>query len=360
VSGERTEAATPRKLEQLREQGRAPRSHELGAAIGLLVGCIILQNAAGAGTARLEGLLTGTFTDFGTLGRVQNIDLLWAQQALGKAGETWLLTVAPLLVVLPVLGVGVGFAQGGIFSFKAMLHFDTLNPINGFKRLLSMQSLVGLGRSLMKVALVGVLTWRALQDTAARLPSVDGSTDPHVMAAFIAQAMLNVGIPAAEVLLVLAVADYSYQRWTFSKSARMSKQEVKQEHKQEDGDPMLKGQIRARQRKMAMARRQMSDVPQATVIVTNPTHIAVALKYDRGMTSPKVVAMGADLIAERIKKIAREAGVPLVENVALARGLFKSVEIGDEIPLELYQAVAAVLAYVYALKKKRRAVPLAS
>jgi flagellar biosynthetic protein FlhB len=140
----------------------------------------------------------------------------------------------------------------------------------------------------------------------------------------------------------------------------MSKQEVKQEHKQEDGDPMLKGQIRARQRKMAMARRQMSDVPAATVIVTNPTHIAVALKYDRGMTSPKVVAMGADLIAERIKKIAREAGVPLVENVALARGLFKSVEIGDEIPLELYQAVAAVLAYVYALKKKRRAVPLAS
>jgi flagellar biosynthetic protein FlhB len=354
VSGERTEAATPRRLEQLRGEGRAPRSAELGTSIGLLVGCIILQNSAGAVSTRLIAMLSGTFTDFGTLGRAQNIDVLWAEQALGRAGQTWLLSVAPLLVILPLLGVGIGFAQGGVFSFKAMLHFDTLNPLNGFKRLFSMQSVVGLGRSLAKVVLVGVLTWRALLDTAAQLPTVDGTTDPHVMASFIAQAILNVGLPAAEVLMVLAVMDYAYQRWTFSKSARMSKQEVKEEHKQQDGDPMLKGQIRAKQRKMAMARRQMDDVPQATVIVTNPTHIAVALKYDRGMLSPKVVAMGADLLAQRIKKIASEAGVPMVENVPLARGLYKSVEVGDEIPLELYQAVAEVLAYVYSLKKRRR------
>jgi len=354
VSGERTEAATPRRLEQLRGEGRAPRSHELGASIGLLVGCIILQNSAGAVSTRLLGMLTGAFTDFGRVGRAQDIDVLWAQQALGRAGETWLLSVAPLLVILPLLGVGIGFAQGGVFSFKAMLHFDTVNPLNGFKRLFSMQSVVGLGRSLAKVLLVGVLTWRALLDTAAQLPTVDGSTDPHVMASFIAQAILNVGLPAAEVLMVLAVMDYAYQRWMFSKSARMSKQEVKEEHKQQDGDPMLKAQIRAKQRKMARARRQMDDVPQATVVVTNPTHIAVALKYDRGMASPKVVAMGADLLAQRIKKIAAEAGVPMVENVPLARGLFKSVEIGDEIPLELYQAVAEVLAYVYSLKKRRR------
>jgi flagellar biosynthetic protein FlhB len=354
VSGERTEAATPRRLEQLRGDGRAPRSPELGASIGLLVGCIILQNSAGAVSTRLIALLSGTFTDFGTGGRAQNVDVMWAQQALGKAGQTWLVSMLPLLVILPLLGIGIGFAQGGIFSFKAMLHFDTLNPLNGFKRLFSMQSLVGLGRSLAKVGLVGVLTWRALLDTASQLPRVDGTTDPHVMASFIAQAILNVGLPAAEVLMVLAVLDYAYQRWMFSKSARMSKQEVKEEHKQSDGDPHIKGQMRARQRKMAMARRQMDDVPTATVIVTNPTHIAVALKYDRGMASPKIVAMGADLLAERIKKIAAEAGVPTIENVPLARGLYKSVEVGDEIPLELYQAVAEVLAYVYSLKKKRR------
>jgi flagellar biosynthetic protein FlhB len=165
--------------------------------------------------------------------------------------------------------------------------------------------------------------------------------------------MLNVGLPAAEFMLVLAIADYAYQRWSFVRSARMTKQEVKEENKQAEGDPRVKSQIRARQRKMARARRQLQDVPKATVVVTNPTHIAVALQYERSMRSPKVVAMGADLIAERIKQVAREAGVPLVENVPLARGLFAAVEVGDEIPIELYQAVAEVLAYVYSLKKRR-------
>jgi flagellar biosynthetic protein FlhB len=222
------------------------------------------------------------------------------------------------------------------------------------KRLFSLQSLMGLGRSLAKVGLVGLMTWRGLQETAAALPSIDGSTDPRAMAAFLGQAMMNVGLPAAEVLLVVAVADYAYQRWSFTRSARMSKQDVKEEHKQSEGDPMLKGQIRAKQRAMARQRRQLVDVPQATVVVTNPTHIAVALQYEPGMASPKVLAVGADLIAERIKQVAREAGVPCVENVPLARGLFKSVQVGDEIPVELYQAVAEVLAYVYNLKRKRR------
>jgi flagellar biosynthetic protein FlhB len=354
VTGERTEAATPRKLEKMRGEGQAPRSPELGLSIGLLVACVILQNGAGAAATRMQAFLTGTFRDLGTTGRVQDLDLLWAQQVLGKAGETWLLSVLPLFLVLPALGVGVGFAQGGIFSFKAMMHFGALNPMTGFKKMFSMQSVVGLGKALAKVSLVGVLTWRALQDTAAKLPQVDGSTDPRVLAAFMAQGILDVGLPAAEVLLVLAIADYAYQRWTFSKNARMSKQDVKEEHKSQEGDPMIKSQMRAKQRAMAKQRRQLEDVPQATVVVTNPTHIAVALRYDRGMASPKVVATGGDLIAEQIKKIARAAGVPLVENVALARGLFKAVQVGDEIPVELYQAVAGVLAYVYSLKNRRR------
>jgi flagellar biosynthetic protein FlhB len=354
VSGERTEAATPRRLEQLRSQGRAPRSPELGSTIGLLAGCIILQTTAASAATRLQALLTASFTDFATAGRAQDVDLMWAQTIMGNAGSTWLLSIAPLLLVLPVLGIGIGFAQGGIFSFKSMLHFDSLNPMNGFKRLFSLQALVGLGRSLAKVGLVGALTWKGLNDTAARLPVIDGSTDPRAMAGFIGEAILNVGIPAAEVLLLLAVADYAYQRWNFNRSARMTLQEVKQEHKQQEGDPLLKGQIRAKQRAMAKQRRQLEDVPRATVVVTNPTHIAVALQYEPGMPSPKVVAVGADLIAEKIKKIAREAGVPTVENVPLARGLFKAVHVGDEIPIELYQAVAEVLAYVYNLKRRRR------
>jgi flagellar biosynthesis protein FlhB len=354
VSGERTEAATPRRLDQLRSDGRAPRSPELGASIGLLVACIVLQNTAAGAATRIQSLLTGSFTTFGSTGRAQDADLLWAQNALGNAAQAWLLSVAPLLLVLPILGIGVGFAQGAVFSFKAMLHFSTLNPVAGFKRLLSLQSFVTLGRSLIKVIMVGLLTWRALNDTLARFPTIDGSTDPRAMAGFVAQAMLDVGLPAAEVLLLVAVADYAYQRWQFARSARMSKQEVKEEHKQQEGDPQIKGQIRSKQRAMARQRRQVQDVPTATVVVTNPTHIAVALKYDRGMASPKVIAMGADLIAERIKKIARESGVPCVENVPLARGLYASAQVGDEIPIELYQAVAEVLAYVYSLKARRR------
>jgi flagellar biosynthesis protein FlhB len=354
VSGERTEAATPRRREQLRSEGRTARSPELGPSIGLLAGCVILQLTASATATRLQGLLAGSFSDLAVGGRAHDVDVIWAQQALGKAGEAWLLSLLPLLLLLPALGVGVGFAQGAVFSFKAMLHFETLNPATGAKRLFSMQAVVGLVRSLLKVTVVGFLTWRALQQTLEQMRMIDGSTDSRAMAAFLGQSMLAVGLPAAEVLLVLAIADYAYQRWTFTRQTRMTKQEVKEEHKQQEGDPLVRGRMRARQRKMATTRRQLQAVPSATVVVTNPTHIAVALQYERTMRSPRVVAIGADLVADKIKHIARAAGVPLVENVPLARGLFKSAQVGDEIPLELYQAVAEVLAYVYSLKSRRR------
>jgi flagellar biosynthesis protein FlhB len=354
VSGERTEAATPKRLNELKSQGRSPRSPELGSTIGLLAACIVLQNAAAGAAGRLQGLAAGSFSSLASAGKTPDVDLLWAQQVFGRAGEAWFFSVLPLMLIMPALGIGLGFAQGVTFNFKAMFHFSTLNPMTGVKRLFSMQALMGLGRSLAKVGLVGLMTWRGLNETLARFPMIDGSTDPRAMAAFIAQAMVDVGLPAAEVLLVVAVADYAYQRWSFTRTARMSKQEVKEEHKQQEGDPLLKGQIRAKQRAMARQRRQLQDVPSATVVVTNPTHIAVALQYEPGMSSPKVLAMGADLIAERIKAVAREAGVPCVENVPLARGLFKSVQVGDEIPVELYQAVAEVLAYVFSLKHRRR------
>jgi flagellar biosynthesis protein FlhB len=353
VSGERTEKATPKRLGELRSQGRVTRSSELGPAIGLLVGCVVLQNTASSAGQRLIGLMTGNLSQLATTPG-HDADLLWAQQAVGLAGQAWLLSVVPLMIVLPVLGIGLGFAQGVTFSMKSLFHFSNLNPLNGVKRLMSLQSLVTLGRSVLKIALVGLMTWRTLDETARQFPTIDGSTDPRLMAIFIGQGLLSVALSAAEVLIVVAIADYAYQRWNFNRNAMMSKQEVKEEHKQQDGDPLVKGQIRARQRKMATQRRQLLDVPKATVVVTNPTHIAVALQYERGMASPKVLAMGADLIAQQIKKIAREAGVPQVENVPLARGLYASVEVGQEIPVELYQAVAEVLAYVYSLKAKRR------
>jgi flagellar biosynthetic protein FlhB len=355
VSGERTERATPKKLADLRKEGRVARTPELGPAVGLLVGCIVIQMCANSALQNLIGLFNGSLTQLATIGTARSDpDVLWMQQVIGTAGQAWFLTIAPLLLTLPLLGIGLGFAQGVVFSVKPMFRPSNLNPMNGVKRLFSMQALVTLAKSLVKVALVGLMTWRALDDTIRLLPTIDGSTDPRLMAAFIGSAMINVALSAGEVLLVVAIADYAYQRWSFTRSARMSKEDVKQEHKQQEGDPLIKGQMRSRQRKMALARRQMQDVPEATVVVTNPTHIAVALKYERGMSSPKVMAMGADLLAERIKKIARESGVPCVENVPLARGLYASVEVGQEIPVELYQAVAEVLAYVFNLKNRRR------
>jgi flagellar biosynthetic protein FlhB len=351
MSGERTEAATPRRLARLRGEGRAPRSPELGSTIGLLAGLVLVQATAASAGTRIQAVFNGSLSD---LGSARQGDFLWAEQVLGRAGEAWLLSVAPLLVVLPVLGIGVGFAQGGIFSFKTLFNgWSNLNPANGFKRLLSLQSMVTLGRSLIKVALVGWVTWRGLQQSLERLPEIDGTADPRVLASFIGQSIMDVALPAAEVLLVVAVVDYAYQRWNFSRNARMTKQEVKEEHKQQEGDPLIRGQIRSRQRRMASMRRQLVDVPSAAVVITNPTHFAVALRYERTMLSPKVVAKGADLIAERIKQVARDAGVPIVENKPLARGLYKAVEVGDDIPIELYQAVAEVLAYVFSLKRRR-------
>lgn len=354
MSGERTEQATPKRLSELRGQGRVVRSSELGPAVSLLVGSIVLQMTAGAAAQRIVGLMTGNLSQVATTGAGLDADLAWGQQVMGLAGQAWLFSVVPLMIVIPALGIGLGFAQGVAISFKAMFHFSNLNPMTGVQRLFNLQSLVTLGRSLAKVAMVSLMTWRSMDEFMRQLPTIDGSTDPRLMAAFIGQTLSSVAMSAGEVLMVLAIADYAYQRWSFSRSARMSKQEVKEEHKQQDGDPLVKGQIRARQRKMATQRRQLLDVPKATVVVTNPTHIAVALQYEAGMSSPKVVAMGADLIAQQIKKIAREAGVPCLENVPLARGLYASVEVGQEIPVELYQAVAEVLAYVFSLKNRRR------
>ncbi len=353
MSGERTEAATPRRLAHLREEGRAPRSPDLVSALGLVVGFWALQASGSAVADRLQQLTAGMFQDLATVASIRDPDLQWPQVVMGRAAQAWLLSVAPLLVSLPLLGIGASLAQGPVFSPKALFKgWNRLNPLTGFQRLFSTESAMGLVRSLGKVILVGWVTAQALQSAVERLPRIQASTDPRQMAAFVGEAVVGVGLAGAQVLLILALADFAYQRWSFNRSARMTKQEVKEEYKQQEGDPQLKAQVRSRQRKLAATRRQFLDVPKAAVVLTNPTHLAVALQYDRAMASPRVIARGAGLIAERIKQIARNAGVPVVENKPLARGLYRSTEIGDDIPLELYQAVAEVLAYVFSLRRR--------
>lgn len=357
MSGERTEAATPRRLSTLRDEGRTARSVDLSSAAALLAGFFILQAFASAQTNSLQELMTVSFIEMQTVHVGVNAfedDYLWAGQTLGRAAETWLRGIWPVITVLPLLGIGMTLAQGAALSVKALFSWQRVNPLSGFKRLFGMQSLVQMVRSCGKVMAVGWVTFGALSDTIKRLPAITGSSDPRQIASFLGESAMSVGLAGAQVLFGLAIVDYAYQRWQFGRDSRMTKQEVKEDHRQQEGDPHVKARIAAQLRKLATTQRQLLDVPKAAVVITNPTHLAVAIQYDADMRTPKIVAKGADLIAERIKQLAREAGVPTIENKPLARGLYGSAEVGDEIPLELYQAVAGVLAYVLRLKHGKR------
>jgi flagellar biosynthetic protein FlhB len=268
--------------------------------------------------------------------------------------EVLLKTAFPVMLSILFIGLFVNFFQVGIQFNTEQLSFklDNLNPINGLGRIFSKRSLVELLKSLVKIIVIGAFIYSYLKDEILAMPQFlfyDLNTSLSQMADII----FLLAFKVIGVLIVLGVMDYGYQRWQTTQDLKMTKQEVKDEFKQTEGDPQIKGKIRSKQREMAMSR-MMQEVPKADVIITNPTHYAVALSYQKGMTAPKVVAKGKDITAQRIKSLARESDVPLVENVALARALYASTEIGDFIPHELYQSVAEVLAYVYRLKEKRR------
>jgi flagellar biosynthetic protein FlhB len=220
-------------------------------------------------------------------------------------------------------------------------------------RLFSKRALVELVKSLFKIAIIGSFVYNFLKDEILQIPKLLymdlGATLPKIADVIFLLAFKIIGV-----YFILSCFDYAYQKWDNFQSLKMSKQEVKEEFKQMEGDPQIKGKIRSKQREMAMAR-MMQEVPKADVIVTNPTHYAVALKYEQGMQAPQVVAKGQDYVAQKIKETAREAGVAIVENRPLARALYASVEIGDLVPKELYKSVAEVLAYVYRLKHRRYA-----
>jgi len=223
-----------------------------------------------------------------------------------------------------------------------------LNPLQGIKKLFSLKSLNELVKSLVKVTIVG---WVSVKTVMADLDSIPGLMQLGVydILAFIGKVAFRIGLYTCLVLIVLAIFDYIFQRWQHEKGLKMSKQEVKDENKMTEGDPAVKARIRSIQREMAQ-RRMMEAVPEATVVITNPTHLAIALKFESDFHAPVLVAKGAGKLAERIREVARANDVPVVEQKPLARTLYKAVEIGDFIPAELYRAVAEILAYVYRIK----------
>ncbi len=350
-SEEKTETASTKKRKDAREKGQVVKSKEIVTAVLLLITFLSLRafspfvfenlHYAMAKFFNFNDLLKGRF-------EVEN-----AMQLYAFGAWTFVKVMAPILLVTAFLSVIINILQVGfLFTLKPLVpKFDKLNPIEGFKRIFSSHSLLELIKSILKITIVGFVVYNYFMNNYADIPNLLAmSIEESTM--FIGNTIVNTGIRVAMVLMLIAIFDYAYEFWQFEKKLKMTKQEVKEEYKQAEGNPQVKSKIKEKQRQMAL-KRMMSEVPKADVIITNPTHFAIAIKYDSGVSeAPLVIAKGKDLIAQKIKEIAKNNNIPTVENKPLAQALYKSVDIGREIPAELYKAVAEVLAFVYGLKNK--------
>jgi flagellar biosynthetic protein FlhB len=345
---QKTEQPSQRKLARARSQGQVVQSREVNSVIMLSVGAALVLLLAPSLGRNLQVTLA-RFLDPASL--MNDGGVLWsAVRAL--LGEIALAFVLPLLLVVGAALAG-SLMQTGLVLAVEKVGFDLarLSPIAGFGRLFSLRATLEFLKGLAKFILVMAIAGWLLRPEINRLPLL-ATFDAGALMAELHHLLLRLALGVLAAVAALALLDYAYQRFSFLRSMRMSKQEVKEEHKQSEGDPMVKARLR--QIRMERARkRMMAAVPTASVVITNPTHYAVALKYEMGdKGAPKVVAKGADLVAQRIREIARENDVPLVENPPLARALYASVELDHEIPPEHYKAVAEIISYVFRLKGK--------
>ena len=346
---ERTEAPTPRRLSEARSRGQVAHSPELNTAMALLIGFWLLRGPGARLANALGETLVKTVSNL-PAGELTGAGLrsLIVEDAL-RIGPDLGLIVAGLMAT----GVAVTVAQTGLLwaDKRPVVDWNRINPLAGFRRLFSAQGLIAFGRAFLKLAVVGVVAYSFLRD---RIEDVLMLSQFDLGSAVGRWADLAYGLAwrVGAAYFLLAAADYAYQRWNLMRSLRMTREEVKEDFKSSEGDPFLRGRIRQQQRRMAR-QRMLSKVPKADVVITNPTHLAVALGYDRqAMGAPRVLAKGAALVAMRIKDIARQHNVPVLENPPVAQALYRAVEIDGEIPPELYLAVAEVLAFVYNLKAR--------
>jgi flagellar biosynthetic protein FlhB len=345
-SSSKTEKPTPKKLKDARREGQIARSPDVSAWLGILVASFILEHTARAVMRDARELMIAA-----TL-LIHQPETAGALAILGKGLRACLLDSLPLALTMVVIGIASTGAQGGIHvsAKKLKPKMERVNPLKGLKRMLGMQSVWELVKQLTKSAVVAILVWRAVKKTMPVLVGSGHLALDQVVNTVVSAAMGMLRITAMAAL-VLAAADYAVQWKRTRKQLMMSHKEVTDEHKQAEGDPHMKGAIRSRA--LALSRnRMMADVADADVVLVNPTHVAVALKYDAARGAPRVIAKGAGVLAARIRKIASENRVPLVEDVPLARALHKSCKVGQEIPAELYTAVARVLAFVMSLRAK--------
>lgn len=348
---ERTEEATPKRLRESREKGQYPRSQDLVTGLGLVAAAITMKSMGPTFYGVVSESMT---TSFSSLSRV---DL--TPEGTSAIMQHWvqllLRASIPIAATMMVVGVVVGLLQS---NFHLTLNhltpkFERISPVAGFTRIFSLRTVVELFKSLLKLGFVGLIAYREISGT---LPHI-----PDLMAESVAEGVQYVGSVSVGALqsiglglLGIGVLDYGYQYWEFRQSVMMTKQEIKDENKQTEGSPENKQRQRQKMREMARRRRALKEVPRADVIITNPTHYAIAVKYESGDAAPRVIAKGMDLLAQRIKVIAKKHEIPMVENRPLARTLYATVEIGKVIPPDLYTAVAEVLALVYSMRRQKR------
>lgn len=343
---ERTEPASPRRREEARERGQVARSADLSSAVILLAAVLALQFL---GRPLIGGLFASAASVLEGLALVDGDPATLLAQ-FGGAFTAVLLGFLPFVGIVLAAALAANLVQVGfLFTAKPLApDLDRINPVSGLARLFSARGLLRLVAGLLKLALVGLVVFWTLWAERVRLVELSGRGFEPILG--IAVDLMSVlSLRAAIALLVLALFEYGVQRWQYERDLRMSKQEVREELKRYEGDPRIRERRRAIQQQLAL-QRMLLGVPEATVVVTNPTHLAVAIRYEKSMEAPVVVAKGAEQLARRIRESALDHAVPVVERKDLARSLYRTVDVGQSIPPGLYQAVAEILAYVYRLK----------
>lgn len=352
-ASDKTERATPKRREDARRRGQVAKSQDLNGALVLLAGLLAASLVAPLVVGTMESALRTGLTSIAEPQRLMTGAGLG--ELFATTGRAVLLGVAPIAGVCLLAGIVANLGQSGLKPATQAMRPDPrrLDPINGARNVFGTRMLFEGGKSLAKVGAVGAIVALTLIPQLTELAATVGAS-PAALAAQLSAMVFALAQRAALAYLLIGVIDYAYQRWRHEKSLRMSKQELREELKQQALPAEVKGAQRRRQLQQARAR-MMAAVPQADVVVVNPTHFAVALKYDGTKPAPECVAKGQDLIALQIRRLAEEHGVPVIEDRPLARSLHASIEIGQLVPEELFQAVAQVLAYVYRVARRRSA-----
>lgn len=343
---EKTESPSSRRLEQAREEGQVPQSRELMAFLVMAAGAGGLWAMSGWFVQRTENIVRLGLT----LDRQEAFDTGAMGMNLLTLGTEAVTMLAPFFLATIVAAILTPILLGGwVFSPKVLeLKLDRLDPLKGIKRMISLQSLAEVIKGLLKTLLLGGVVWWVISHERDNLFALISQPIESALPAF-GKMLLYAFVGFVAALALIALIDVPFQLWRYYAGLRMTKEEVRQEYKEMEGDPQLKARIRSQQREIAR-RRMMSEVPTADVVVTNPTHFAVALKYDSTkMGAPQVVAKGMNLVAAKIRELAAENNVPVIELPPLARALHHHVEVGETVPSALYTAVAEVMAYIYQL-----------